>query len=733
MSTDKDLQQYIDTLFPLLPNNSHPSSQLMDERNFNRITLTYMTPSIIAREITDKIVEKYPGEAPILIVEICGGIGSFTLALSSHSKVGIVLTFEPRPDQSLMLQRNLKVYGTDDKVILISTPYSPEVDLSPFKGCVGVIDTASFLETMKDTVSITYNSFALEDILEKATGIFYLMVIHVPSHYELKSVIGWKYDIQNIVNGDASRVYYCTCDQSLEYINSNYSGMGPYYNTDISQFTVAASFKDPEPVLPPTSIYTNIPPPIVVKPIQASKPLQKYVPKNMDNQIEVNRIKNKSGYTIPESQSKSRYESIRPKNNEDENIRGKIGPVAVNVTAKNKMVNRKVVDNRHSNYDDDDENGQIGKLWSPNDIDFDNSKIPIPTGRNTPGSAEWILEFQVYINELLRIVIPDDGQRTKLLDPEYMPIWLRAWTHETYNPDPMQNYERLETQGDGLLAYAFRNYLSERNPKSTSSELSEYKSRYMSKEYQPLFSKELKMSHWLLAEDVDTNDDNVDIQEDLFESFFGAIATVMKTINRGKEIIIAQNYIAKIFAKTFFDSRILRGKPKTILVQYGNRFNWSLPEEEVREIDGKTVAYINFSRDGLQFFRDNANVILHNPIGVGEAMTLKLAKSRAYTAALKRLDEAGITHEWIADQREKKTFATFPPELVKRVRSKAITEFGVDTIRFHTPKSTSTLHYKVIQLIGFRESDKRRIKLASVKSNSEEHAKRQVLEKFVNS
>jgi dsRNA-specific ribonuclease len=718
-SLTKDLRPYINTLFPPLPDGREPLGVLMDKRNFTTETLTYMTPTARGKIITDSVMSRYTTLEPVagtedqytvvypkdpaLLIEICAGIGGLTLSLAADPRIGMIMSFEPRKDRQLMFKRNMMTYGVGNKVILVESPFNIQANIAPFQGAIGYIDPPWLPEDISgdqmtgknqyilEGISLkdeTGASFTLEEVLAYVTNILYLVVIQVPPKYKLKTVPGWVYEVEDIITKGgthSSTMYYCTCTELRPFLDQLHSGMGPYYGQDISSYTVAGSFVDPDPIKNP-------------------------IPAPIKTTLGMTSVIQASTVTAPVVTLGS---AIKPK------------PVNVKIAPKPK--------GKYKNVNEDDDSDSFAKiLWSPSDIDFDNSTIPIPTGRNVVGSAEWVLEFQNYINELLKIVIKDDVQRNKLLDPQYMPIWIRAWTHETYNADSMQNYERLETQGDGLLTYAFRDYVSERLPDATSAQLSEYKARYMSKEIQPLLSKQLKMGQWLLADGVDMAlDDNVHIHEDLFESFFGAITIIMRTINRGKESIIAYNYIVKFFAKTTFDERIVRGKPKTIIVQYGNRFNWELPVEQIQEINAhRHVATIDFSPTGLDFIRAKSGINLTNPIGKAEAGSAKLARAKAYESALKRLDDSGLTHEWFVAERTKLTFAQFDPALVSRVIKKVHDKFKLDTIKFVTPKSTSTQHYKIIQLIGSSEINKRKVVLASIRTTSEEDGKRQVLELF---
>jgi dsRNA-specific ribonuclease len=737
----KDHRQWLNSLFPPLPDGRKPKDVLKDTRNFTTETLTYMTPDARAKKIVESIMSRYttlelvPGTTdkftvvtptdPALVIEICGGIGGLTLGLAAEPRVGLVMAFEPKADRQLMFKRNMMVYGYGNKVMLIPGPFSPQTDIRVFQGAIGYIDPPWLPEdisgdhmTGKDQYILegiklkdeNGKEFTLEDILTSVTNILYLVVIQVPPNYRLNPVEGWDYEVEQVHTSKkhSSTMYYCTCSELRPFLNQLHSGMGPYYKADISSFTIGGSFVDPDP-LPTKNIL-----PIAFNPTPIHAPLfpQRGTHKPVTTGAKPATI------TAPTVTGAKAITTVAK-------------PVTIGLS-KPAPVTIKLTPTVPKKYNDEiDEDSFASQLWSPADMDFDPSSIPIPSGRHAVASAEWVLEFQNYINELLRIVIPEDEKRNKLIEPQYMPIWIRAWTHETYNSDPMQNYERLETQGDGLLTYAFRDYIGESLPDSTSAQLSEYKSRYMSVEFQPLFAKQLKMSHWLLANGIDmASDNNVHIHEDLFESFFGAITIIMKTINRGKESVIAYNYIARIFAKTKFDKRIVRGKPKTILVQYGNRFGWELPVEHNREAGNRHIATVDFSEEGLQFINRHGKTHLTNPIGKGEAGSAKLAMTLAYKDALSRFDDAGITHEWVVAQRTKLTFSQFDPALVERVINKVMEKYGLDSLKFVTPKSTSTQHYKIIQLMGMDNANKRKVILESIRTTSEEDGKRELLELF---
>lgn len=85
--------------------------------NYNPAGLSAMVPRRAADTITREIINRIPITArPVTIFDACGGLGGDTLSFAENPSVGLVYTFESRPDRKALLENNIKAYGFDYKI-----------------------------------------------------------------------------------------------------------------------------------------------------------------------------------------------------------------------------------------------------------------------------------------------------------------------------------------------------------------------------------------------------------------------------------------------------------------------------------------------------------------------------------------------------------------------------------------------------------------------------------------
>ena len=114
----------------------------------------------------------------------------------------------------------------------------------------------------------------------------------------------------------------------------------------------------------------------------------------------------------------------------------------------------------------------------------------------------------------------------ELTDSEAMLIWKRAFTHESYNVEPDENYETTEWLGDQFVGSAFCKYLYSVLPKNliTERNLTLFNNYYMSKNFQPQLARKLGLSDFVRLGKAAPIFQK--IEEDIFESFFGALVDI---------------------------------------------------------------------------------------------------------------------------------------------------------------------------------------------------------------
>ena len=146
-------------------------------------------------------------------------------------------------------------------------------------------------------------------------------------------------------------------------------------------------------------------------------------------------------------------------------------------------------------------------------------------------TREWINQLQQMIyTKIAPLAIPDNDtkRRIQLVNQEAMMIWVRAFTHKSFDPNAENNYELLEHLGDKAIGLAFDQYLINKFPATeneaaiTESESSELITSYMSKQNQAEMSANLGLDNWVRT----LFDKSMHVREDIFESMFGALIQI---------------------------------------------------------------------------------------------------------------------------------------------------------------------------------------------------------------
>src|SRR5690606_8950252 len=128
----------------------------------------------------------------------------------------------------------------------------------------------------------------------------------------------------------------------------------------------------------------------------------------------------------------------------------------------------------------------------------------------------------LYVRQTLSKILDSNTVNTLLSKENMQQYWIPAFTHRSYDPTPDRNYEKLEYWGDSALKLSFRNYLALNYPQFNESELSNLSNHYMSTEEQASLSDQLGLPKYLRSYVAVTRG----IQEDLLESFYGALYSI---------------------------------------------------------------------------------------------------------------------------------------------------------------------------------------------------------------
>ena len=356
---------------------------------------------------------------------------------------------------------------------------------------------------------------------------------------------------------------------------------------------------------------------------------------------------------------------------------------------------------------------------------------------------KWREGLKSYLfNQILNNIVPDEEMRARLVNDEAMEIWEVAFTHETFDPNVGSNYEELEMYGDIVMAANFIKYLTDIFPKINKQELSEMKISFLSKEWQGKKSIQLGLNKWIRS-NIRTD---LHTAEDVLESFFGALDRIGDMVYKfGAGGGLSYNMIIYILDNTGIDENavalISEGNPKTQIKEMFEQLGWGVADEkfEVTE-DGRTISTVSFTFEAIQDLKKLGLKIQDPRLAVEEGFTKGNASRAAYTNALKRLKEMGLTKDWVNTYRygEGGTSDTAIPELspyISRLNEKLRLD-GFTGFKFKRPKTGKIKGRNVkgvyIQLLGVRPNGHLEIlETTDGMVDNEIEGKKQVLARYV--
>jgi dsRNA-specific ribonuclease len=332
---------------------------------------------------------------------------------------------------------------------------------------------------------------------------------------------------------------------------------------------------------------------------------------------------------------------------------------------------------------------------------------PIVVAMDESGSVDQKQEIQKY--------------RTMMYQPNVIPIWITALTHPSINPNPNENYEFYEFQGDKLMSSIFAQYIKERFPDILESEASRLLSHYLKTEEQAKLSRRIGLPQLLIAEQPRTLANIPNIQEDVLESFFGALFKVVdEYISSALSYLFCRNLFIYLFNQVHIDFDIAYGDPKTrvkeIFQDLGGGDRYINSNVRLTQIDYRKghelyqfVMYLNddmFNKVAT-IYPGLTNKVLADVKGKTQSET----EAAGYRQVLKQLKIYGITIELLSKIKREVKGVTI--EVVEQATEKAKSQ-GFNQIYF--PKQSYKLPFT--QLIGVEENTGRRQILVTQENNN---------------
>lgn len=348
----------------------------------------------------------------------------------------------------------------------------------------------------------------------------------------------------------------------------------------------------------------------------------------------------------------------------------------------------------------------------------------------TNNQGQWLQGLQSFLNVLLSPIIHNQTDRNRYLDGRAMKIWVTAFTHETVSPS--DNYEDLEFLGDAVLKAVFPKYLMRRLPYLHKGEYTELNVAYMSKIMQAQLARQMGLTNYIRVTGIDRA--ILNLETDVFESFFGALDTISDSITFGLGFVNCYNMIIHIFQNVEIDESKGRGSAKTQVIQMFVRFDLPKPIETYDDSDKHNVKFsVVLTQDHINFLNSYTVNIRNKVIGHGEAPTKKEAEYEAYSQALRLLADHGITTQWAEEAKQVRDFSDpsvvpYVPRANSRLKSE-----GFESMYFFIPRKTVTPKGAIVQLVGIRPNGQHEVlsyTYTSDRENSYRTAKTLVVQQY---
>jgi ribonuclease-3 len=328
----------------------------------------------------------------------------------------------------------------------------------------------------------------------------------------------------------------------------------------------------------------------------------------------------------------------------------------------------------------------------------------------------WLQRLQQELFRLLSPVVQDRGTLLKYLDAKAMPVWAKAFTHETYSPT--FNYEVLEYLGDKVLLTVFSKYLIKRFPQFGPGIYTELNVIYMSGITQANIARQMGLGPLVRVRGLSTA--SLNLEGDVFESFFGALDTVADMVVPGMGLAVCFNFIVHLFRDIQIDPSAALGAPKTQVQQMFSRFGLGSPIESEYDEGGMVRMVVTPSPSQLQFLNQQGITLPFSLHWEATARTKKEAEATAYARALEYLNDRGATSTWAKNLKrtlelQQPWYDPYRDQALRRARAA-----GFQSIAFFMPRKTNSSQESVVQLIGIRPNKQEETLESYLTSNKKE-------------
>lgn len=236
-------------------------------------------------------------------------------------------------------------------------------------------------------------------------------------------------------------------------------------------------------------------------------------------------------------------------------------------------------------------------------------------------------------------------------------VWIAAFTHASVNIDV--NYETMEFLGDNIIDGVAVEYLYVLFGGKLNQETGTLlKVKYVSKEPMAKFSRQLNLGDYVIINRQDLPTLPIDIQEDSFESFFGAINLIGNDrLGFGQGYKHCYYLISYVFRDIDFGTiEDIQKDAKSKLKELYEKMGWG------------TVYYLDETSDRPDYGKRKISVYIRDQnrlLAIAYANNKATAELLASEKALAQLEKEGITAATADKQREQKILLA-SPELQKQ-------------------------------------------------------------------
>lgn len=359
----------------------------------------------------------------------------------------------------------------------------------------------------------------------------------------------------------------------------------------------------------------------------------------------------------------------------------------------------------------------------------------------------WMNRFREYIyTNILPVVDPNPESRKMYVTAAAMKVWMAAFTHKSYDPNPGKNYEVLEKVGDKIMEVHFVWFIINKFRTINESGISHMTNYYVAKTFQAQIAEQLGLDRDFIRTRIDVNRST---KEDAVESLFGGLYFIADTmipklqLPDGRLVGMAdyatRRLVEFIYGQIDYDLNILKGPVINQVKEIFDKMEWEYSKKVLQELEtenkiqsgehrGKIQFVLSFNRPFMEWVKKQNELrkaydLKHKeqiergevkamgiiPIteenkvfGVGLHFSKQEARRMAYINALNVLAyRYGITWDWADKYRKSLPLSKITGEWFAKAKARAISE-GYEDIKFSSIRKGTTALY--LQLYGIKHN-----------------------------